>query len=221
MTTRVRNKDKLVKQNIDTTLEPTEADEEILHMAYLNGAISYQFMIDEKGYTTKRFRRFKKLKHIKIHTEEVENPTTNKVEKKYLFSLSKEGRAYAAKRGWGAFCQHLNGYEHTLKGEQLLNKLVTKENISLNSIINENQQKQLYSATIDDAKEKLDILREKAQTKKEKSKIGSISVCDFLYKDDNNKLYCYEVVTDNYREHQIRNKKNYAKYVIGGEYREF
>ena len=45
MTTRVRNKDKLVKQNIDTTLEPTEADEEILHMAYLNGAISYQFMI--------------------------------------------------------------------------------------------------------------------------------------------------------------------------------
>ena len=76
MTTRVRNKDKLVKQNIDTTLEPTEADEEILHMAYLNGAISYQFMIDEKGYTTKRFRRFKKLKHIKIHTEEVENPNT-------------------------------------------------------------------------------------------------------------------------------------------------
>ena len=64
MTSRVRNKDKLVKQNIDTTLEPTEADEEILHMAYLNGAISYQFMIDEKGYTTKRFRRFKKLKHI-------------------------------------------------------------------------------------------------------------------------------------------------------------
>ena len=78
MTSRVRNKDKIVKQNIDTTLEPTEADEEILHMAYLNGAISYQFMIDEKGYTTKRFRRFKKLKHIKIHTEEVENPKTNK-----------------------------------------------------------------------------------------------------------------------------------------------
>ena len=108
-----------------------------------------------------------------------------------------------------------------MKGEQLLNKLVTKENISLNSIINENQQKQLYSATIDDAKEKLDILKEKAQTKKEKNKIGSISVCDFLYRDNDNKLYCYEVVTDNYREHQIRNKKNYAKYVIGGEYREF
>ena len=41
------------------------------------------------------------------------------------------------------------------------------------------------------------------------------------YRDNDNKLYCYEVVTDNYREHQIRNKKNYAKYVIGGEYREF
>ena len=221
MTTRVRNKDKLVKQNIDATLEPTEADEEILHMAYLNGAISYQFMVDEKGYTTKRFRRFKKLKYIKIHTEEVENPKTDKVEKKYLFTLSKEGRTYAAKCGWGAFCQHYNGYEHTLKGEQLLNKLVTKDNISLSSIVNENEQKQLYSATIKDEKEKLDKLREEAQTKKEKAKIGSISICDFLYKDDNNKLYCYEVVTENYRDHQIKSKKNYAKFVIGGEYREF
>lgn len=221
MTTKVTNKNKLVKKNNDNTLDPTQADDEILHLAYLNGAISYQFMIDEKGYTTKRFRRFKKLKYINIHAEEVENQETGKVEKKFLFSLSQAGRTYAAKRGWGAFCQHYNGYEHTLKGEQLLNKLVTKENIDLSRIKNENEQKQLYSSTIKDEKERLDKLRSEAQTKKEKKQIGSISVCDFLYEDNNNKLYCYEVVTSNYREHQIKNKKNYALHVIGGEYREF
>ncbi len=221
MQTKVVRKKKTAKQKIDENLEPTEADDEVLQMMFLNGAISYQFMIDKKKYTTKRFRRFKKLRHIKIHEEEVENEKTGKIETKYLFTLSKDGRTYAAKKGWGAFAQHMNGYEHTVRGEQLLDKLKTEQKINLNDIINENTQKQLYSATIRDEKNKLEKLKKQTKDKEERQKIGSISVCDFLYKDQDGNLHCHEVLTKNYREHQKLSKSNYAKYVIGGEYHEF
>lgn len=221
MKTKIVRKKTTVKQNINEDLEPTEADEEVFHLMFLNGAISYQFMIDQKGYTTKRFRRFKQLKYIKIHEEEVENEKTGKIEVKYMFALSKKGESYAAKKGWGAFSQHYNGYEHTIKGEKLLNKLQTEKKINLSEIINENTQKQLYSVTIGDEKRRLEELKKQITDEEERKKIGSISACDFLYKDTYGKMHCYEVITRNYRDNQILNKKNYSKYVIGGEYHEF
>lgn len=221
MKTKIVRKNTTVKQNINENLEPTEADEEVLHLIFLNGGISYQFMIDHEGYTTKRFRRFKQLKYIKIHEEEVENEKTGKIETKYMFTLSKTGVSYAAKKGWGPFPQHYNGYEHTIKGEKLLNKLRTEKKIDLSEIINENTQKQLYSATISDEKRRLEELKKQITDEEERKKIGSISACDFLYKDKDGKMHCYEVITKNYRDNQILSKKNYSNYVIGGVFHEY
>ena len=135
---------------------------------------------------------------------------------RYIYTLSSEGIKFGIKEGWKGFAQHYNGYEHTLKSEDVLYKLINEKNIPIESIINENTQKELFSATIQDEKRKLRKLRNSVKKKKEKNAIGDISIVDFIYKDNESKKYvAYEVVTSSYKEHQKLNHRNYAKYVLG------
>ena len=155
--------------------------------------------------------------------EECEDGT---LKNRYIYTLSGEGIKFGIKEGWKGFAQHYNGYEHTLKSEDVLYKLINEKNIPIESIINENTQKELFSATIQDEKRKLRKLRNSVKTKKEKNAIGDISILDFIYKDNQTKRYvAYEVVTSSYKEHQKLNHRNYAKYVLGidtssGDYNE-
>ena len=207
--------DKTVSVKKDENLKPMKLDKQILRYIFLNGGISHKILVEKFGYTEKKVRRFKKLPHHNI-IKEVEECEDGTLKNRYIYTLSSEGIKFGIKEGWKGFAQHYNGYEHTLKSEDVLYKLINEKNIPIESIINENTQKELFSATIQDEKRKLRKLRNSVKTKKEKNAIGDISIVDFIYKDNESKKYvAYEVVTSSYKEHQKLNHRNYAKYVLG------
>lgn len=223
--TKKKLSDKTVSVKKDENLRPMKLDKLVLRYMFLNGGISHQMLIDKFGYTEKKLRRFKKLPHHNI-LKEIEECEDGTLKNRYIYTLSGEGVKFGIKEGWKGFHQHYNGYEHTLKSENLLYKLVNEKNISIESIINENTQKQLFSATIQHEKRRLRKLRNSVKTKKEKNEIGDISIVDFIYKDDKTKKYvAYEVLTSSYKEYQKLNHRNYAQYVLdidlsGGNYNE-
>lgn len=207
--------DKIVSVKKDESLKPMKLDKLVLRYMFLNGGISHKILIEKFGYTEKKLRRFKKLSHHNV-IKEVEECEDGTVKSKYIYTLSGKGVEFGIKEGWRGFAQHYNGYEHTLKAEEVLYKLINEKNVPIESIINENTQKELFAATIQDAKQTLRKLRNSVKTKEEKKKIGNISIVDFIYKDSETKEYvAYEVVTSSYKEHQKLNHRNYAKYVLG------
>ena len=218
---KIRNENKNNKYaNVkkDNTLNPTKLDKEVLRYMYLNGGISQKILTEKFGYTEKKLRRFKKLSHHNIikEIEEIEADGQNKVVNRYVYTLSKEGTNFAAKNGWGAFPQHYNGYDHTLKSEEFLYNLINdkSKNVKIEDILNENTQKHLFAATIAEERNKLKKLRNEVDTKYEKNKIGDISIVDFAYKNNLGKYVACEIVTEHYKERHKINHRNYSKYVL-------
>lgn len=221
---KVRNSKKTIPNYVNTEknekARPTKTDREFMQYMFLNGAISRKFIKEKFKYSEKMFRRLNSLPHLNLHHEtelQVDENGKEKIVNRYLYSLSKEGVTFAIKQGWGAFHQHYNGYEHTLKAEEVLYKLVNQDKVDINKILNENTQKQMYAATIIEERNKLKKARYKVKSKKEKEKIGDISITDFAYKDQNNNYVAVEIVTRHYKERHKINHKNYATLVLGTE----
>lgn len=193
-------------------LKPTKKDLRIfLYMSKLGG-ISYESLTERFGYSEDTIRkRFSKLNCIQRNEEDViEN---GKSITKYVYSLNKKGKEVMLQHDLNHHCGKYFGYEHLLKCEQELFRLVGRDElfdakkdlkempigiVALEDIQGEAEQRFKHEANIN-------ILKKQGM---------SISVVDFLYVDSKGESVAVEVETSNYRKERREAHYNYVKHVL-------
>ena len=194
------------------TNNPTKKDLRIMHYMSKVGGISHHALLNRFGYHQKTIdNRFSKMSCI-IKTTEEETLDDGRVVKRYIYSLSKEGKDLMLKYNLNHHCCNYNGYVHTLKAEQKLFDLVGRDEVfdkkksleeapegivALEDVIGEAEQKFKHEAVIE-------LLRSEGK---------EISVVDFIYKKDN-EVYAVEVETEHYRYGRREAHANYVKLVL-------
>ena len=183
-----------------------------MHYASKLGAISYEALIERFGYSKDTIsKRFSKLDCIQKHEADV--IIDGKSVKRYVYSLNKKGKELMLKYDLNHHCCDFYGYEHLIKCEQELFRLVGRDEmfdknkpvekapvgvVALENIQGEAEQRFKHEANIK-------ILKDEGM---------SISVVDFLYVDDQGEYVAVEVETSNYRKERREAHYNYVKHIL-------
>lgn len=192
--------------------EPNRKDIRIMHYMSKTGGISYEALMHRFGYSKDTIsKRFSKLSCIKREEEEV--VINNKTVKRYVYTLTKEGKSLMLKLNLNHHCCNYFGYEHLLKSEQELFRLVGRDDlfdkkksldeapegvVALEDVYGEAEQRFMHQANIE-------ILKNEGV---------NISVVDFMYKDEQGEVIAVEVETENYRKERREAHYNYVKHVL-------
>ena len=200
-----------VKKN---NFKPTKKDLRIMFYMSKSGGISHAALLDRFGYSQKTIAsRFSKLSCIQKNPEE--EVVDGKVVTRYVYSLNAEGKDLMLKHNLNHHCCSYYGYEHLLKSEQELFRLVGRDEmfdskmsevdvpsgiVALEDIMGEAEQRFKHEANIE-------------LLKKEENM--SVSVVDYLYKNSSGEYVAVEVETSNYRKERREAHSNYVKYVLG------
>lgn len=192
--------------------KPTQKDLRIMTYMSKTGGVSYEALNKRFGYSKETIsKRFSKLNCVQKHVEEVIRD--GKSVKRYVYSLNKEGKELMLKHNLNKHCCNYYGYEHLLKCEQELFKLVGRDEmfdkkknmeeapageVRLEDVLGEAEQRFIHEANI----------------KALKKEGINVSVVDFLYKDNEGKYVAVEVETSNYRKERREAHYNYVKHVL-------
>ena len=201
-----------IKAKSDKEFKATKKDLRIMLYMAKAGGVSYESLMNRFGYSKDTItKRFTKLKYILRTPEPV--VIDGKEVVRYVYSLSKSGKELMLKHNLCHHCCSYNGYEHLIKSEQELFRLVGRDDlfdskksisevapgvVALEDILCEAEQQFMHEAN-------MELLREQGM---------SISAVDYLYKNDKDEYIAVEVETKNYRKERKEAHYNYVKHVL-------
>lgn len=177
----------------------TEREEEIFKIISKSGAISRKMLTEDYNMDRRRIDKLTKEGYFERHHDTEKEGKKHK--NRYSYSFGEVGKEYAMEQGYCFRTQGYNGYQHNLKVEKEVKKLIIEKEIEVNKILNEKEQEVVFRDEIKQAEEeKIDF-----------------RVNDLAYWDNEGKLHSLEI-ENNYGKKLINQHKRYAEKVLGVKY---